>query len=476
MKKNRYLDTGIFLTILTTVFVIFACDPEEKPFSGMALFEWNMVEPGNAEAVCGNGSPFRFFVNPSDTSKNVVIYFQAGGACWDYPSCSGQEGIRGAANPEGIPEDFMKAGEIAPVMSPFIWRDHPYDDFKTRNWTMIFIPYCTGDVFTGDKVVTYTDPEGIEPDLVFHHAGHETVMSVLEWMTQGDYKDNFQHIPTLLVTGSSAGGVGAFLNYYFIREALGERVGQGILLNDSGPVYPAEDKPEYPEDLSLLDGDAPHTAKNYDHSVPNQRKVMSAWNTDTVLDLIVEGLQDEPDLLTLYNERDIGDTLNRLISTKYKNDRIAHTQFSMDENFSSYIYERFYPNDIHMDTDGLDVLIDYWQEDQKALLDLYDELNLSNGNTGYFIPYYRPFNESHTVCTVSSLGTLIDRSITGEYINVSVKDFVRDLLNPDVPMSQLRYVEHPSRLEIHGPIPTLIRHMFDQLSAYMDAIEEKEEM
>lgn len=462
----------MLIAVFFSFFLFSACDKEEESssFEGLELLKWNLIVPDNELALCGNGSPFKFFINPSNKSKNVLLYFQGGGACWDYESCSGQAGIRGAANPLGIPDDFMETG-VPAIMSPFIWRDHPLDDYKTRDWTLIFIPYCTGDIFTGNNVITYKDPEGIAPDLVWHHAGHETVMAILEWMTTGQYSKEFEEIPQLLVTGSSAGGAGSFLNYYFIREALGSRVGQGILLNDSGPIYPAEDKPEYPEDLSLLDGDGPHTYENYAHSVPCQRKVMSAWGTDTVIDLVLKGIEDDEALFAMYNPNNIGLSLTRLLSYKYLNDRIAHTQFSMDENYSSYLYERFFPNDINMEADGIDMLHTYWLEEQQVLIDLYDDLNETNGNTGYFIPYFRPFIESHTVCTVASFGTLIDRDINGDYINVDMKAFIVDLLNPEIPMSQLRYIENPSELEAEGPIPTVIREVVDQLTDFMDSLE-----
>jgi len=460
----------IVFAVISSLLNFYACDLPENPFPGLELFKWNMIVPDNELAVCANGSRYKFFISPSDKSNNVLIYFQGGGSCWDFSSCGGRKGIRGAINRDGIPDDFMDDCSIPSIMSPFVWRTHPLDDYQTRDWTIIFLPYCTGDVFTGDTTATYTDPEGNASDLVYHHAGHENVMAVLDWMTQGEYAKYFDDIPTLLVTGSSAGGAGAFLNYFFIREALGSRVGQGILLNDSGPVYPAEDKPEYPADLSELDGDAPHTYENYPHSLPSQRTVKAVWRTDSVFGLIQDAIKGDDDLMALYRETNIGDSLNRLLSAKYAEDRIAHTQFTMDEEYASYIYERFYPNDIDMDDDGLDVMLGYWAEEQQMLIDLYDELCETNGNVGYFIPYYRPFIESHTTCSIASIGTLIDRDINGDYIYIDIKDYIRDLLNPDVPMCQLRYIEHASYLEANGPVPNFVRDLIDFLDENLELL------
>jgi hypothetical protein len=52
---------------------------------------WLKVEiPGT---ICGDGSQYKFFVNYSNVSNNLVVSFEPGGACWDYASCAGVGGI-----------------------------------------------------------------------------------------------------------------------------------------------------------------------------------------------------------------------------------------------------------------------------------------------------------------------------------------------------------------------------------------------
>ena len=41
---------------------------------------WNMLFPGG-DTVCSNGNEYAFFVRPGDP-KQLLIYFQGGGACW----------------------------------------------------------------------------------------------------------------------------------------------------------------------------------------------------------------------------------------------------------------------------------------------------------------------------------------------------------------------------------------------------------
>src|SRR5262245_43016501 len=64
---------------------------------------WAKVELPDTQ--CSDGSQYKFFVSRSQLSDDLLVIFEPGGACWDYASCSG--GLRGAANPSGIPDNHM---------------------------------------------------------------------------------------------------------------------------------------------------------------------------------------------------------------------------------------------------------------------------------------------------------------------------------------------------------------------------------
>jgi hypothetical protein len=60
------------------------------PWAAAGYFQWDMVElPAASGAACGDGSPYRFFVNRTPLSKNLVAVFEGGGACWDQNACLG---------------------------------------------------------------------------------------------------------------------------------------------------------------------------------------------------------------------------------------------------------------------------------------------------------------------------------------------------------------------------------------------------
>ncbi len=311
---------------------------------------WQKVElPGT---VCGNGSQYKFFVNYSDQTDNLVVVFEPGGACWDYPSCTGASGIRGAANPDGLRDDHY---ELAPFISPFLQREDPTS--PTASWNMVYVPYCTGDVHTGNNVITYTDEDGDGPDVVFHHNGHANVQAVIGWIDQ-----QFTHVPKLLATGCSAGGAGSITNYYFLRN--GVRAAQrGYLINDSGPIFPSSG-----------------------YSQPLHAKIRTSWNVDSILDVLPSG----------FDVNDYG-SINTALADQFPTDRLGTTFFRRDMNFSLYSYERFY------DFPPKEEVLAMWEADTQLLVSQYE----SRANLAYYIPYWRMLNDSHCTTVINFVGSEI---------------------------------------------------------------------
>ncbi|MBM7093074.1 hypothetical protein JTP67_32135, partial [Streptomyces sp. S12] len=91
-------------------------------FDPGAYYQWQTVQlPAETGAICGNGSPYKIFVNRVPNTTNTIIYMEGGGACWDYASCTGATGVRGARNPNGVPDDYMKLlNPGASLVSPFV--------------------------------------------------------------------------------------------------------------------------------------------------------------------------------------------------------------------------------------------------------------------------------------------------------------------------------------------------------------------
>jgi len=327
---------------------------------------WLKIEPPGV--VCGNGTPYKFFVNYSNTTDNLVVVFEPGGACWDYDSCAGRNGIRGAANPDGLKDNhWEKASFISPFLSRF--------DFTSPSmtWNMVYVPYCTGDVHTGSKVTTY--PSGTaEPDLPFNHDGHAAVQTVVSWIDE-----NFTHVPKMLSTGCSAGGVGSLVNYRFLRNGV-RAIEKGYLINDSGPVFPSSG-----------------------YSKPLHSMIRAAWNLDSLA----------PHMPAGFTLDDMG-TINTALADEFPNDRLATTYFRRDYNFSLYSYERFYNFPPKAE------LLRMWDADTQLLVSEFE----TRDNLFYFIPYFRNINDSH--CT--TVLNFVDSDIESQGITLAdwINDFVTD--------------------------------------------------
>ena len=325
---------------------------------------WVKIEPPGV--VCGNNSQYKIFANFSAKSDNLVVVFEPGGACWDYDSCTGKNGVRGAANPDGLKDDHWK---FAQIISPFLSR---FDETSpTLDWNMVYIPYCTGDVHTGNKVATYASAGS--PDVTFHHDGHAAVQKVVSWLDE-----SFTHVPKLLVTGCSAGGVGAAVNYRFLRNGI-RAVEKSYLINDSGPVFPSSG-----------------------YSQPMHSMIRAAWDLDSLTPKMPPGFMLD----------DMG-TVNTALADEFPKDRLATTYFRRDMNFSLYSYERFYNMPPKAE------ILRMWDADTQLLVDQFE----TRDNLHYFIPYFRNINSSHCTTVFNFVGSDIEER------DMSLAQWVDDFVN-----------------------------------------------
>lgn len=343
--------------------------PPEPP----SYYQWEKVEiPGT---VCGNGSQYKFFVNYSETSDDVMMIFEPGGGCWDFESCSGQTSL-GAANPDGIPDDHLNG--FLGVHTPLLNREFPGS--PVADWNYVFIPYCTGDVHTGRAVTVYEDPTGNQPDLEYHHNGHENVVAAVDWLNV-----QFPEVPRMLVTGCSAGGAGATANYYFVRT--GMNIERGYLMADSGPIFP-----------------------NSMFSQPLHTKINESWHVDEVL-------AEQPEFANITDDFGL---INTVLADTFPDDRLGFAFFRRDFNYSRYSYERFYEPTPTKD----EILAMWWDDTQKLMAQFETRDNLS-----YYIPYWRAFNDSHcTMVGISWDGTEIQEA------GVDLSDYIEHVLDDEAPM------------------------------------------
>jgi hypothetical protein len=184
---------------------------------------WTWVDvPGS---VCDDGTPTGFAVNPG-TGGDLLVYFEGGGACWDYTTCFVVN--TAAHGPFGATEWATLAPQIN--VGPFD-RAHATNPFRAS--TYVFVPYCTGDMHGGRNVASYQGPTETR---MYHHMGRENAEHVLARLVA-----TWPDAPRVVVTGTSAGGFGATFNYDIFRRAFASA--KMALIDDAGPLLEGDGIP-----------------------------------------------------------------------------------------------------------------------------------------------------------------------------------------------------------------------------------------
>jgi glyoxylase-like metal-dependent hydrolase (beta-lactamase superfamily II) len=200
-----------------------APDPEDAP---VPIAEgWSRMEPGG-ETSCSDGSPYAFYVRPGAADK-LMVYFEGGGACWFRRNCDPSLQPSYKINLSGQNLDNAKG------IFDFSRTDNPFLDH-----TVVYAPYCTGDVHLGRLDRAYPPEEGQQPEqqtgkqgeLTIRHRGMTNVDAVLEWTYANITKPR-----SILVTGSSAGSIPS--PYYALLIAEHYKDARVVQLGDGSGGY-----------------------------------------------------------------------------------------------------------------------------------------------------------------------------------------------------------------------------------------------
>jgi hypothetical protein len=167
---------------------------------------WTFIE--FPDTHCRDNSPAGLALSLSNGSKNVMIFLQGGGACFDIFSC--------AMNATDV------SGSKGEQTSGIFDRSNP--DNPVKDWSYVFIPYCTGDVHAG------TNDQGSVPSVTGtqHFMGRRNMEAFLKRIVP-----TFRGAQQVLLTGSSAGGFGAAANAELVQTAFGTI--PVTMIDDSGP-------------------------------------------------------------------------------------------------------------------------------------------------------------------------------------------------------------------------------------------------
>jgi hypothetical protein len=161
--------------------------------------------------ICRNKSATGFAVNLNAASDKVLIYMEGGGACFNGLTC-----VQNPTEWAATDANAAKAG------SAFVLdRTKPGNPFK--DWNMIYIPYCTGDVHTGTNMAGYQGQPQMGYSNYLKYLGR--IVATLKGKS----------LSQVVLSGISAGGFGVAWNWMTTQDAF-----PGVpvsALDDSGPPF-----------------------------------------------------------------------------------------------------------------------------------------------------------------------------------------------------------------------------------------------
>lgn len=174
------------------------------------------------EMVCGDGTPAGVGVRFTAASRNLVIWFQGNGVCYDLKTCFAFRELLGGMGPD--PLNRMWWGNVDQGHAGIFDPDDPLNPFRHDNF--VVLPHCSVDGHTADKESRYP----LLP--VYQQRGYRNAKVAASRIVA-----TFPDATRVVVSGFSAGGIGATANYDHIASAF-EATGQPspFLIADSGPL------------------------------------------------------------------------------------------------------------------------------------------------------------------------------------------------------------------------------------------------
>ncbi|XP_062244708.1 inactive palmitoleoyl-protein carboxylesterase notum1b [Platichthys flesus] len=171
----------------------------------------------NASVTCNDGSPAGYYIKESKGSKRWLLFLEGGWYCFNRQTCvSRYETMRRLMSSTEWPQTRTGTGILSP---------QPEENPHWWNANIVFIPYCSSDVWSGATPKTHHSDYAFMGSLIIKEV-------VNELLTKG-----LDNAKVLLLAGSSAGGTGVLLNVDHVAEQLQSHGYTGVQvrgLADSG--------------------------------------------------------------------------------------------------------------------------------------------------------------------------------------------------------------------------------------------------
>lgn len=461
---------------------------DRKKFS-----DWQEIPvPKSTGASCMGGEEYKFYAKLTPASNNIMMFFEAGGACTDYEGCTGRfanmsfdpaTGVKTpildangkqeyknmgllVRNPNGIPNKYLqvvgsqkgrKRFETVAMNSPMLQGEvlkslsSTLDGallslqalesrrFKMEEWNIVFLPYCTADAHVGNAVQTYVHGEA--PPRIVHHKGFKNVQAVLSIL-----RNKLPQPAQLLAYGQSAGGVGVDFLRPLIREALKPTHSFYALIDGvaAGKEYGAEIPMTTPAEkiaAGQIHLNYPQTGllagvktKWWKHRKPYSND--DAHIPDSSPFRVIKKLVPT---LTASNLS----SYSKLVNQRFPQDRVLYSMSQSDGVIPAYIYRHMPGRMAAAAASGEAVQFravshfnplqrfnrQIWGTELRALK---AKIDTQNGNVGYFMPSGRFTANSHVLTGLNYEGSI--NYDTGTRITHAIESLMSH--NPSVPVTR----------------------------------------
>ncbi|KPP77510.1 protein notum-like [Scleropages formosus] len=157
---------------------------------------------GNVSVTCNDGTPAGYYLRESKGSKRWLVFLEGGWYCFSKENCDSRyETMRRLMSSTKWPQTKTGTGILSP---------QPEENPHWWNANMVFVPYCSSDVWSGASPKTDQSGYAFMGSLIIREV-------VKELLAQG-----LDTAKLLLLAGSSAGGTGVLLSVDRVAEQLEE--------------------------------------------------------------------------------------------------------------------------------------------------------------------------------------------------------------------------------------------------------------
>ena len=150
-------------------------------------------------AKCMDGSPGAYYFSKSSANASTsastswIIELEGGGECASKKLCDSRKGSALSSS-----KYFKQSLHFGALNT-----DDPINNPKLRTFNRVFIPYCSQDLWTGQRTVQNTETFN------YYFSGHLILQAVLEELESNHH---LTHATNIILTGESAGGIGVWPN------------------------------------------------------------------------------------------------------------------------------------------------------------------------------------------------------------------------------------------------------------------------